>query len=190
MHIEQITIGIINLVGGLLVLISYVHGILTHTANRSAMWGNVPQRIRPFYGICMLLAAAGYFAFTYFILFRLNPYKTLVANTWDITLFFWVYILILYPSALWMPLIFDMLKKPSRGLWWAIRLTLAVVGLASLGLLWALLSLNTKEPAYLYWLAVAGAVFFCIQTAVLDALVWPAFFPFRKLVQQGSASSG
>jgi hypothetical protein len=26
--------------------------------------------------------------------------------------------------------------------------------------------------------AVVGLVFFCIQTVLLDALVWPAFFPF------------
>jgi hypothetical protein len=26
--------------------------------------------------------------------------------------------------------------------------------------------------------ALVGSVAFCFQTAVMDALVWPAFFPF------------
>lgn len=190
MYVEQIVLGAINVVGGILVLGSYAQGLLAHPANRNDFWGNVPERIKPFYGVSMLLAAGGYLVFTYFAIFRLDPDDVRIANRFDFVAFNVIYLFILFPSALWMPLTFDMLKKPSQGLWWAIRLTLAVVGLASLALLWALLSLDTKEPAYLYWLAVAGAVFFCIQTAVLDALVWPAFFPSRKLIQQGSGSSG
>jgi hypothetical protein len=26
-------------------------------------------------------------------------------------------------------------------------------------------------------LAVAGCLFFCLQTAVLDAILWPAYYP-------------
>jgi hypothetical protein len=42
-------------------------------------------------------------------------------------------------------------------------------------LLAALLSLHTGWSSYTYWLAGAGNAAFCLQTAVLDALVWPAF---------------
>jgi hypothetical protein len=77
---------------------------------------------------------------------------------------------------LWMPLTFAMLKKPGKSLWWAIRITLFVVGLASLGLLLSLLGLEPVESAPLRWLAVTGSVFFCIQTMLLDALVWPKYF--------------
>jgi len=55
---------------------------------------------------------------------------------------------------------------------------LAVVGAASLGVLVALLALEPKGSRLAHALAVAGCVFFCIQTALLDAIVWPAFFPF------------
>lgn len=77
---------------------------------------------------------------------------------------------------MWMPLTFVMLANPTRGLWVIIRLTLALVGLASIILLIALLTLNTHEPEVAYWLAVGGAAAFYLQTAVLDMLVWPAFF--------------
>jgi hypothetical protein len=75
-----------------------------------------------------------------------------------------------------MPLTYAAIDHHSVGLYWAIRITLAVVGLGSLTLLMALLSLRTGGSSYAYWLAVAGSAAFCLQTAVLDALVWPAFF--------------
>jgi hypothetical protein len=70
-----------------------------------------------------------------------------------------------------------MVQHPSSVLWLAIRLVLALVGLGSVALLWALLSLRPRQPSAGYWLAVAGAAAFCIQTAVLDLFVWTAFFP-------------
>jgi len=81
------------------------------------------------------------------------------------------------PSALWMPLTFRMVEQPGAALWWAIRIVLAMVGLASLALLWALLRLEPSQPRLAHALAVAGGVAFCFQTALLDALVWPVFFP-------------
>jgi len=78
---------------------------------------------------------------------------------------------------LWLPLTSAMIQEPSSLLWLCIRLVLALVGLSGVALLLALLSLRQRQPATAYWLAVAGAVAFCIQTAVLDLFVWTAFFP-------------
>jgi hypothetical protein len=86
-------------------------------------------------------------------------------------------VMILAPSALWLPLTSAMVQQPSSLLWLGIRLVLAVVGLASVALLLALLSLRPRQPVRAYWLAVAGSLAFCIQTAVLDLLVWTALFP-------------
>jgi hypothetical protein len=41
----------------------------------------------------------------------------------------------------------------------------------------ALIALQPREPRAAYALAVAGSVAFSIQTALLDALIWPAYFP-------------
>jgi len=120
---------------------------------------------------------SGYFAYTYFIFFRLDPEEARIANRLGFTVFNVIYVAILIPSALYMPLTFKMLEQPSPGLWWTVRLDLAVVGLASLGLIAALLTLRPRRPAWAYWLAVAGSVAFSIQTALLDALIWPALFP-------------
>ena len=177
MHAHQIALGLINVVGGIMVLGSYAHGLITHPANRDAIWGGVPETIKPLYTANMLFAAAGYLAFTYFILFRLNPDNAQLANLSGYKVFYIIYALILFPSALWMPLTYAALDHPGSSLYyWAVRITLAIVGLASLALLGVLLSLHSSESSPTYWLAVAGSVFFCIQTAVLDAIVWSAYF--------------
>jgi len=66
--------------------------------------------------------------------------------------------------------------NPGTGIWIGVRVVLAVVGLASIGLLLALLTLQGKVPGTAYWLAVAGSGYFAFHTAVLDAIVWAALF--------------
>jgi hypothetical protein len=177
MHKQKLAMMLIILVGGTAVLVSYVHAFLTNPAATEAAWGGVTPDVRPIYGVFMLMAMLGYFAYTYFIFFRLDPEEARIANRFGFTVFNVIYVAILIPSALYMPLTFKMLEQPSAGLWWTVRLDLAVVGVASLGLIGALLTLRPRRPAWAYWLALAGSVAFSIQTALLDALIWPALFP-------------
>jgi hypothetical protein len=167
---------LINLLGGGAVIGSYIWGFLTYPNAGQALWGGVPDSIRPFYTAGMFLAATGYFAFTYFILFRLNPNKTRVFGRFPFGLFNVLYAAILVPSALWMPLTLFALEGPSLGFVWAVRIVLAMVGLASVGLLFALLKVEPRLPRWAHRMAVAGCVGFCLQTAILDATVWVAFF--------------
>ncbi len=176
MNSQQWILVAIYVVGGILVLGSYVQGLMAHPENRNALWGSVPNSVQPLYTVSMILAALGYFAFTYFVLFRIDAAEVRVADRFGFWVFYVIYLLILLPSALWMPLTYAAIDRHSMGLYWAIRVVLAVVGLGSLALLAALLSLRTGGSSYAYWLAVAGSAAFCLQTAVLDALVWPTFF--------------
>lgn len=176
MNSQQWILVAINVVGGILVLGSYVQGLMAHPENRNALWGSVPNSVQPLYTVSMILAALGYFAFTYFVLFRIDAAEVRMADRFGFWVFYVIYLLILLPSALWMPLTYAAIDRHSMGLYWAIRVVLAVVGLGSLALFAALLSLRTGESSYAYWLAVAGSAAFCLQTAVLDALVWPTFF--------------
>ncbi|MCJ7522097.1 MAG: hypothetical protein MUP21_07770 [Dehalococcoidia bacterium] len=180
MDAEQIILGVINIIGGILVIGSYYLSARARPDRVKEAWGNVPESIKPMYIVSMLTAAAGYFAFSYFIIFRLDPVEVAATNSFSYPMFILAYALILFPSAMWMPLTFAMLEKPSRLLWWAIRVTLFTVGIGSLGLLALLLILNHDEPTWLLWLAVAGAILFSIQTAFLDALLWPIYFPVKN----------
>ena len=87
-----------------------------------------------------------------------------------------LYAAILIPSALWMPLTFVALKSSTLVILWMVRVVLAVVGLASLSLLIALLNVWPPRPLWAHGLAVAGSIAFCLQTTVLDAIVWSALF--------------
>jgi len=83
----------------------------------------------------------------------------------------------LVPSALWMPLTFAWLESPSPALWWAVRGVLWTVGLASVGMIAALVRVRCAHAERMRSFAIAGAVAFSLQTAVLDAIVWVAYFP-------------
>ena len=167
----------LNVIGGSAVLGSYAHGLASNPLTRGAVWGDVPEAFRPFYTVNMLLAAAGYFAFSFFVFRRLDPARTRIARGFGYGAFHLLYALILIPSALWLPLTFEMLESPSAGLWLAIRGVLALVGLGSVGLLAAIASASPHQAPGARRAALVGAAFFTLQTAVLDALVWPAYFP-------------
>ena len=128
------------------------------------------------YGISMIFAALGYFAFIYFVLFRLVPADIEIAGRFGFSLFYAIFLGILVPSIFWMPLTYAYIGNPSAGIWTVIRLILILVGLSSAALVWALLNLQIKEPAFPYWLAVAGSAYFAFHAAVLDMLLWPILF--------------
>lgn len=167
---------IINVVGGSAVLGSYALGILGHADPGSALWGGVPETLRPLYTAGMLTAALGYFAFTGYLLLAVDAQEARVGERFGFGIFNGLYIGILVPSAMWMPLTFVMVEQPSTWLWFIIRVVLAIVGLSSLGLLAALLFLRPRKRIWAFWIAFAGTVGFSLQTAVLDALVWTAYF--------------
>jgi hypothetical protein len=176
MHPQRRALLWINLVGGLAVLGSYARGFTAHPHLAPQLWGGVPDAVRPLYTVSMLLAAAGYFAFTLPIAFRLDPERVRVAGV-GYGIFPALYALILAPSALWMPLTFQMLEQPGIVLWWSIRLVLFLVGAGSVGLIAAIARAAPWPSAGWRRIALAGAVAFAIQTAVLDAGLWPAWFP-------------
>jgi hypothetical protein len=167
---------VINLIGGSTVIGSYAWGLASRPDAADILWGGVPDSIRLFYTGGMLLAAAGYFAFTYFILFRIDPEHAKVVGRYGAGIFPCLYLGILVPSALWMPATFWAVDNPSASAIGIVRGILVLAALFSLGLLAALLGTRPRKPAWAHALAVAGAVCFCIQTVILDAGIWGVLF--------------
>lgn len=167
---------VVNLVGGIAVLGSYGWGIATHPAPGPALWGAVPAAWRSWYGLSMIPAALGYIAFASYLLFRVDPDATRLALGLPYAALLVPFLLILVPSALWMPLTLRFAEAGGEGLWWAIRIGLWTT---AFGALLAGLAVATVTPrvATLHWgAAVAGTVFFFFQTGVLDAILWVATF--------------
>ena len=176
MATQQIILLVINIIGGAAVIGSYIFGLKAQSGGANVLWGGVPESIRLVYGLSMILAALGYFAFTYYIFLRLIPSEVTIAGVFNFSLFYAIFLLILIPSALWMPLTNLYVSNPSIGTWIWIRTVLALVGVASIALLLSLLSLETKVPGISYWLAIVGSGYFAFHTAILDAIVWAALF--------------
>jgi len=176
MHPQKRSMLWINLLGGTAVLGSYAFGLLSHPGEGAALWGGVPVELRSVYATGMLLAAAGYLAFTYFLLVRLEPVDARIKRRAAFPVFNWLYAGILVPSALWMPLTWMMIDQPSGALWFGIRLSLATVGLAALGMVMALSFVHPKDPRWAHRLALIGSVAVALHTGILDALVWPVLF--------------
>lgn len=73
MNPQKRTMAWIVLLGGAAVLTSYAFSLRIDPATRADLWGGVPSTLVPTYVASMVFAAAGYFAFTFFLLFRADP---------------------------------------------------------------------------------------------------------------------
>lgn len=161
---------ILNVVGGLAVLGSYAWG-LTAPGVGSALWGGVPDALRPLYTTNMFLAAGGYLLFTGVALRRLLR----VCDPGFARRMQWAYGLVLVSSALWLPLTAWMLAEPSTAVWALVRVDLFAVAAGSLALCELALRPAEDAPAE-RWIALLGLLPFQLQTVVLDAFVWPWFY--------------
>jgi hypothetical protein len=176
MHAQQWILLAVMVVGGAAVIGSYIQGFAAHPGGAETLWGGVTGGLRILNYVTMLLAALGFFAFSYWLFFQLNPDEVQIANRFGFWMFDVIFLVILIPSALWMPLTFTYLANPSTIGWVGVRLVLALVGIGSLALLWAIIAISPREANLAYWFAVGGAAAFSLQTAVMDMFIWPALF--------------
>ncbi len=176
MHTQQYILLGIMVVGGAAVIGSYIHGFATHPGSADALWGGVTGGLRTVNFVTMILAVIGFFAFSYWLFFSIDPDGLLIANRFGFWLFHIIILFILIPSAFWMPLTHAYVAQPSTALWIGIRIVLALAGIASLALLWAILSVSSREANLAYWFAVGGAAVFSVQTAIQDMIIWPALY--------------
>jgi hypothetical protein len=176
MPVPQLILLIINIIGGIAVIGSYVLGLRSQAGGAAVLWGGVPESIRPVYTVSMVLAALGYFAFLYYTVIRLRPDEVIIYGRFGFAIFYLIFLAVLLPSAFWMPLTNLYVSQSAGALWASIRLVLILVGLGSLALLLALVTIQGKSPGTSHWLAVVGSGYFAFHTLVLDALIWPALF--------------
>ncbi len=167
-----------NLVGGLAVLGSYAVCLATHPATRDALWGGVPEAWRGLYTVSMFCATGGYFAFTSWFAWTCDAERGRYFGGRTLDAVTAIYALVMLSAALWMPLTFAHIAKPSLGLEIGIRGALALTGASSLALVAGLVTSHPVPSRAHFGLALLGLVAFCFQTAILDATVWTAYYPF------------
>ncbi len=176
MHWESILLLVVIVLGGAAVIGSYVVGIKGKEGAADTLWGGVPERIRPLYGVSMVLSAAGFLAVLYYVFFRLAPDEVVIGGRLGFAILFPIFVVILAPSALWLPSSKLYVDKPSALKWVMVRVVLLLVGLASIALAWAFFALEVDNRDAAYWAATVGSCYFAFHTFVLDAIIWAALF--------------
>ena len=176
MTTSKIALWVINLLGGIAVIGSYVLGLQTLPGQGERLWGGVPEGIRGIYTVSMLLSAVGYLLFFYHVVIRMDPAK--VHLPWGVSFgsFAVPFLLILVPSAFWMSLTFAYLESPSTINWIAVRMVLGLAAFGSLAMLWMLVGLKNLSPDQFWWPSTIGAGIFAFHLVCLDALLWPVLF--------------
>jgi hypothetical protein len=167
----------LNVLGGIAVLGSYVFAFTGSSDFQDGLWGGVPASLRSLYTGNMLLAAAGYFPFTWLFVVRTTPDEFRATTGLPYAMLFGVYALVLIPSALWLPMTARMLLAPDPQLWFWIRVVLALVGIGSTGILLLSFRFAGSRGGVVSWAAAIGSIPFFVQTAILDAIVWPIYYP-------------
>jgi len=166
----------INVVGGTAVLGSYAHGLTTHPQTREMLWGDMPAPLQNIYGVTMWLAAAGYLVFMHHVFFRIDTAEARVGERFGFGVINTCCAAVVFASALWMPLTFAYLDQPSTALWALIRVDLLIVGIGAISLIVALFNLRPRPTGWGGVIVILALLPFALQTAFLDAFVWPAFF--------------
>ncbi len=176
---QKIWFLVINLLGGFAVVASYVAGMVSHPNTEQLIFGRITPSLKSIYLVSMPLAAAGYLLFLYFIIFQLDAGSVQIWGSDGFLVLDIIFAVILVFSAFWMPLTYKLIETQWHGWWIYIRMVLFFVALGSLALLCAFLMISQKEPAWSYWLAVAGSAVFFVQTGIIDAFIWTAMFPYK-----------
>jgi len=156
-----------NIILGLGVILSYLWGII-YNDDPSLLWGRVNENHIPYIVLSMLLGAIGYLIFSSFFLYikKLNS-LTFKQFKYLINL----YICILFPSSLWMPLSVLYLNTGNKLILVTDLLCLYIVGLSSL-LLTKFIIDNKIENSMIWKLSVIGGLQFVFHTLILDAVYW------------------
>ncbi|MBX3274254.1 MAG: hypothetical protein KF729_28565 [Sandaracinaceae bacterium] len=167
----------LNLVLGPLVLASYVVSARAYPEHLEALWGGVPEAARAAYTANMFLAAAGYLVFTWsLVLCTEHARVRFFGGRVSAAILPLAYLAVLAGSIVWMPLTLHAIDARAPALVPWIVVDLAVVAAGSLALLGCVLDATPRPAPRLRVAAIIGALFFCLQTVALDAIVWTLHF--------------
>lgn len=168
---------LINLVGGSVVLGSYIAGLCIYPDTRSSLWGNLGNTSQKIFVVSMVVAAIGYVVFILFMGFTKDGNQFSQYFIWGTFSPSVVCALFLISSAIWMPATIAYINTDNI-IWWVI--TVAVLWFSAFWILTlfigiTLSGLDRTTPFTLVTIIGLGYVtFHCL---ILDAIVWVIKFP-------------
>ena len=178
-----ITFLTINIIGGIAVLGGYAVCLYFFPDQREALWGGVQNGLQSIFTVSMLLAATGYLAFSYGIMFKSSPEEfssKLFASRYSISI---LCLIFLISASIWMPATIAYLKT-NNSIWWILSVTSLWITAISLFIATTILITNPLAiPSSFYRvLAISGISYITFHCLVLDAIIWVTRFhlPLRN----------
>ena len=169
----------INLVGGLAVLSSYLFCFILYPTYSRSLWGSASDKVITFFVISMVLAAAGYVWFTFYLLKGNKLEDSNFGTLFGVKIINLLYLMVLTCSTIWMPASISFSMSENIFVELIIRLILWTVGLSSLGILIYIYNINIddgKSSFLSHMFALLGTMVFTIHTLILDAVIWPFLY--------------
>lgn len=169
----------INLVGGLAVLSSYLFCFILYPTYSRSLWGSASDKVITFFVISMVLAAAGYAWFTFYLLKGNKLEDSNFGTLFGVKIINLLYLMVLTCSTIWMPASISFSMSENIFVELIIRLILWTVGLSSLGILIYIYNINIddgKSSFLSHMFALLGTMVFTIHTLILDAVIWPFLY--------------
>ena len=160
---------LVNLILGFAVILSYIWGLVYYPEYGSALWGKIETNNIPYIIFSMLLAAVGYFVFSFYFL---NYKKFQTFNTLEYLYILSLYIVILFFSALWMPLSIGFINTNNNFFLILDLVSLYLVGISSLLLTIFLIQDKSLRRKLIWKLSVLGGFQFTFHTLIIDAIYW------------------
>lgn len=167
---------------GLILSLQYVYYIYT-LKNPDILWGNIKGVLRIVYIVSIFLAIFSYIYLAWYLLFKINPYKTRVLGKrfYESGYKYYIiaFLIILIFSLLWLPVTLNYLSSGNKKIFYRTVFILSMVALGSIFL--ALLVYQTKfknmeKYKYYYYTAIVCSLWFMFHVTYLDAYLWPQYF--------------
>jgi hypothetical protein len=165
---------LVNLVGGIAVLGSYVVGLYIYPDFRNALWGGVTGGWKTLFTVSMFFAAAGYLIFCYSMTISdaADESSFLGRHTYSILAAFF-----LFSASVWMPATLKYLAT-NDNLWWILSVISLWTTAASLCFLTVSFGLSNYEGigTLQFSLTLVGIIWITFHCLVFDAIIWVTKF--------------
>ena len=165
---------LVNLVGGITVLGSYVVGLYLYPDFRNALWGGVTGSWKILFTVSMFFATAGYLIFCYSMTISDAADKSsfLGRHTFSIFAAFF-----LISASVWMPTTLKHLAS-NDNLWWILSVISLWITAASLCFLAVIFGLSRSEGmgTLQFSLTLMGIIWITIHCFVFDTIIWVSKF--------------
>ena len=168
---------VVNLVGGVAVLLSYALMLMWYPEHRESLWGGVGGGLRKLFVLSMLIAAVGYLTFLYLVT---SKGVAGVSNGEGLLVTYAPSVLcgiFLTASTTWMPLTVAYLNTESELLWILAVTSLWITVVSLLAMAFVIFRSDAGMDYGNRYIALSGLIYISFHCLVLDAIVWVSKFP-------------